>query len=139
MTSRFASNLTVLLAGAFLACASFAFSVHTIAWLAFGVGCLTLLTVLGAFAIRARGTPQRAFDACVFVIGAWTVVASRCFSGDTEKWLSFASAVTLALFAFAGLIVHEILLELALTRRVREHDNGRMSDGRERASLGALR
>ncbi|MCW3019922.1 MAG: hypothetical protein JWN10_2230 [Solirubrobacterales bacterium] len=139
MTSRFASNLTVLLAGAFLACASFAFRASVVAWLAFGVGCAVLLTVLCVFPVRGRGTPQRVFDGCIFVIAAWTIVASRCFAGSTERWLSFASAATLALFAFVGLIVHEVLVELALARRVADRGNGRVPDARERPSLGALR
>lgn len=139
MISRFASNMAVLLVGAFLACASFAFAPSVIGWLAFAVGCLTLLTVLGVFPIRGRGTPQRVFDACVLLIAAWTIVASRCFAGSTEKWLSFASAVTIALFAFVGLIVHEVLVELAFARRVQDRGNGRMPDAQERPSLGAVR
>jgi hypothetical protein len=139
VTSRFASNLTILLGGTFLACASFAFPPSVVGWLAFGAGCLAALTVLCAFAARGRGVPQRVLDACTFLLAAWTIVASRCFAGNTEKWLSFASAVTMVLFAFVGLIVHEVLVELALARRVQDRGNGRVSEARERTSLGAVR
>jgi hypothetical protein len=139
MTSRFVSNVTVLLAGAFLVSASFAFDAETTGWLALAVGCLTTLTVLGAFALRGRGTPQRAFDVCVLVTALWTVVASRVFAGAELKWLSFASGAVMALLSFAGLIVHEVLMEMALARRVEHAAEDHLAQAPDRPALGAVR
>jgi hypothetical protein len=136
MAARFASNLVVLLGGAFLACASFAFSANVVGWLALAFGALIALTVLGAFATRERGAAQRSFDVGVLVIAAWTIVSCRTFSGSTESWLTFASGATMVLFAFAGLVVHEVLLELALKRRRAAQPDGRVT--LERPSLGAV-
>jgi hypothetical protein len=139
MASRFISNLLVLLAGAFLACAAFAFTAGTIAWIALGIGATTLLAVLCAFAVRGRGTTQRAFDACIVLTATWTVVASRVFAAGDQKWLSFAGGAVLVLFAFAGLVVHEVLMELTLARRLAPPGNGRVADAQERPALGAVR
>jgi hypothetical protein len=138
MTARFASNLVVLLGGAFLACASFAFGATVVGWLALATGALLAVTVLGAFATRERGVAQRSFDVCVLVIAAWTIVSSRTFSGSTESWLAFASGATMVLFAFTGLVVHEVLLELALDRRRAAQPDARVLDALERPSLGAV-
>jgi hypothetical protein len=138
MTVRFASNLTTLLCGAFLVCVSFAFAPETIGWLALGVGVLTALAIVAAFATRGRGAAQRAFDACIFLTSVWTLVASRTFGGTDLKWLTFASGAMLIVIAFAGLIVHEVLLELALERSVGQTSDGRVNGPRERRSLGAV-
>ncbi len=138
MTSRFASNLAVLLLGAFLAAASFAFAPPTVGWLALAVGAVAGLCVLAAFAMRERGVAQRAFDACTLPLAAWTVVSSRVFAGAAERWLAFASAATLVLLAFAGLVVHEVLLELALREGSAVAEESRAPNHRERATLGAV-
>jgi hypothetical protein len=135
---RFASNLTTLLCGAFLTCASFAFAPATVGWLTLGAGALTALMILVSFATRGRGAAQRAFDACIFLTSVWTVVASRTFQGTDLKWLTFASGAVLIAIAFAGLIVHEVLLELALVRGVAQHSDGRVDGAREHRSLGAV-
>jgi hypothetical protein len=82
---------------------------------------------------------QRAFDACMFLTSVWTLVASRTFGGAGLKWLTFASGAVLVVIAFVGLIVHEVLLELALQRSVGQTSDGRVNGPRERRSLGAVR
>jgi hypothetical protein len=138
MTSRFASNVAVMLLGAFLAVASFAFAPRTVAWLAFAVGIVTALTALTAFAMRERGIPQRVFDGCTLLVAAWTIVCARVFGGITEDWLAFASAAVLVLFAFVGLVVHEVLVEIALRRSSLRASDGQALDHRERSTLGAV-
>jgi uncharacterized membrane protein len=135
---RFASNLTTLLCGAFIVCASFAFGPETIGWLALGVGALVAIVIAAAFATRGRGAAQRAFDVCIFLTGVWMLVASRTFGGADLKWLTFASGAVLILVAFAGLIVHEVLLELRLSRSGAQPSDGRVGSPRERPSLGAV-
>jgi hypothetical protein len=138
VTARFASNLTTLLCGAFLTCVSFAFAPETIGWLALGVGALVALVTAAAFAIRGRGAAQRAFDVCVFLTSVWTLVASRTFAGADLKWLTFASGAVLVAIAFAGMIVHEVLLELRLSRSGAQPSDGRVDSRLERPSLGAV-
>jgi predicted membrane channel-forming protein YqfA (hemolysin III family) len=136
MTSRFASNLAALLAGAFLACCTFAFRDTTVGWLALAVGCATALGVAGAFATRDRGQAQRAFDLCLFIVSIWTIVFSRTFAGAQLRWLAFASAALMAVFAFAGLIVHEVLLELELRRRRERSATALPAGAADRHALG---
>jgi hypothetical protein len=138
VTARFASNLITMLCGAFLTCVSFAFAPLTIGWLAFAVGALTVLLTLAAFATRGRGLTQRAFDACILLTGAWTLVASRTFDGASLRWLTFASGAVLVAIAVAGLVVHEVLLELALQRSAPQPSDGRVGTPLERRSLGAV-
>ncbi|HEX3910105.1 MAG TPA: hypothetical protein VHW67_05320 [Solirubrobacteraceae bacterium] len=138
MTSRFASNLAVLLLSAFLAAASFAFVSRTVSWLALAVGVLTTLTVLVAFAMRERGLAQRVFDMCMLLVAGWTIVCSRVFAGTAEDWLAFASAATLVLLASVGLVVHEVLVEIALRRSSLRASDVQALDHRERSTLGTL-
>jgi hypothetical protein len=120
MTSRFVSNLLVLLAGALLTCASLGMSIEAAGWIGLGVGAITALSTLVAFAVRGRGLLQRLLDGVLVLLGAWTVVASRAFAGDGSlKWLMFSAGVALLALAVQGLIAHEVMLELALGRGVR--------------------
>jgi hypothetical protein len=136
MTSRFVSNLLVLLAGAFLCCVSLAMSVPAIGWIGLGVGSFTVLTVLSAFAVRGRGLLQRVLDGVLTLLGAWTVVAARAFAGaGSLKWLMFSAGAALLALAAQGLVAHEVMLELALGRGVRsEHGPARVAVADERSS-----
>jgi hypothetical protein len=138
MTSRFASNLAVLVLAAFLACSSFAFDSSTVGWLALGSGAAILLTIAVAFAMRERGVAQRVFDGLMFLIAVWTIVSSRVFAGSREQWLAFACAAALALLAFAGLVVHEVLMELALSSNRRRETGMQSSQHRDHRKLGAV-
>jgi hypothetical protein len=138
VTSRFASNVAVLVLAAFLACSSFAFDSPTVAWVALGSGAAILLTVACAFAMRERGVAQRAFDGLMFLIAAWTIVSSRVFSGPREHWLAFSGAAALALLAFTGLVVHEVLMELALGRDRRRETGVQSSERHDHRTLGAV-
>jgi hypothetical protein len=128
----------VLVLAAFLACSSFAFDSLTVTWLALGCGVAILLTILVAFAMRERGVAQRVFDGLMFLVAAWTIVSSRVFAGPREQWLAFAGAAALALLAFAGLIVHEVLMELALSRDRRRAATVQSSERRDHRTLGAV-
>lgn len=139
MTSRFVSNLTTLLAGAFLACFALTLSTSTVSWLTLAIGCAVALVVLCAFALRGRGVAQRVFDGCILLAAFWSIVASRAFSGVELKWISFADAAAMVLLAFAGLVVHEVLMELAIASRRDQPMDGLLVDERARATLGAVR
>jgi hypothetical protein len=127
VTARFATNLVVLLAAAFLAAATFAFDVTVIGWLGLACGCLVAATVLAGFATRGRGLVQRWLDFALALLAAWMIVASRSFTGDTLKWLVFASAASTALLAVQGLIAHEVVMEVSLRGAVERERAGAAS------------
>lgn len=82
----------VLLAGALLLCAVFAFGAGTLGWLGLAGACLVLVVALASFPVRGRGGQQRLLDLLVVATGGWTVVASRAFTAGNLHWLMFASA-----------------------------------------------
>lgn len=67
------------------------------------------------------------------------LVASRTFGGADLKWLTFASGAVLVVIAFVGLVVHEVLLELRLSRSGVQPSDGRVGGPLEHRSLGAVR
>lgn len=111
MTSRFLSNLLVLLVGALMMGAHLAFAPPAAAWLMFAGACAVAMAVAGALPVRGRGTPQRLLDLCVLTIAAWSVIASRTFDAGTASWLGFAEGGTCALCALGGLIAHEVRMQ----------------------------
>lgn len=110
MTSRFLSNLSLAILAGFLVVVSLALPISAAAWIMFGVG-VVAVALLGAAALPGRGMAQRALDALIGILGAWTIVASLVFAGTTVMWLSFASGVGLVALAVIGLVVHEISTE----------------------------
>jgi hypothetical protein len=112
---RFVSNIGALLAGGFLAAASFAFGWRTVGWLALACGCAVAMIVLACFAFPHRGSLQRWLDALTLTGAVWTIVASRVFGGPhTIKWLSFADGALVCGLGLVGLIAHELLMEREL-------------------------
>ncbi len=110
MRIRFAYNLMLALAGAFLVVATQAFLPATVAWITFGIGAATVLLSAGSVALRT-GLVQRILGAVALVVGAWTVVASLVFAPTVVVWLGFASALALVALAVTGLIAHELKTE----------------------------
>jgi hypothetical protein len=111
VASRFASNLTILTVGAFLAAVGFIFTEHTARWLAFSVGAAATVIVAAAFLVRGRGPVQRALDLLTWLTGVWTVVSALTFNAPTVRWLSLGEGGALALGAAIGLIAHEVAME----------------------------
>lgn len=114
MRSRFASNLFVLLAGAFLAPVRFAFEAPAVKWLVFGLGAACLIVVALAFLVRGRGSAQRLLDLLIVATGAWTVVSSLTYAPATVGWLALGEGGTLAILAAIGLCLHEARMERAV-------------------------
>jgi hypothetical protein len=136
VTSRFVSNLVVLLAGAFLAAASFAFAAAALGWIDVAAGCLAVLVVLAAFTRRGRGPAQRWLDAVAALGSSWAIVAARTFSGATLRWLTFANGVTLLAVGVVALVVHEVYLELAVRRSRALRADGPLVAAADRATVG---
>lgn len=120
VTSRFASNVLTLLTGSFLLTAALGFRNPVTGWLDFAMGCLVTVTVLWGFAFRGRGRAQRVLDAATLLVGVWSIVASRAFPVASVKWLTFAEGALLITISLIGLIVHEVLVEMALS----DHEAG---------------
>ncbi|HWC86326.1 MAG TPA: hypothetical protein VG388_07295 [Solirubrobacteraceae bacterium] len=130
MTSRFISNVLVLIAAATTVAFSLAFRPEVLGWLGLALGAFAVAVVLIAFVVTGRGVAQRVVDVLIVLAGGWLIVASRAFAGTAEKWICFGTGALLAILALIGLVVHEISMELALRLPAREP-----SDGWVRASM----
>jgi uncharacterized membrane protein SirB2 len=112
MSTRFVSNLLLVLAGVVVIVATQAFAPATVAWIAFAVTGVGVLVLMAATALApARGHVQRALDGIAAVLAAWTVVESLVFSGTTMVWLTFGAAAGIVAIGVAGLIAHELSTE----------------------------
>lgn len=113
---RFLSNLWTLLAGSLLLSACFAFGAGTLGWLGLAAGCAVLVVLLGAFAVRGRGWPQRGLDLLTAILASWTIVAARAFTGSSLRWLTVGEAFALLGLGVLGLVIGQIQLRAAVTR-----------------------
>jgi hypothetical protein len=114
VTARFTSNLAILIIGASLASARFAFDADTVRWIAFGSGAGALIIVAAAFLTYGRGPVQRALDAVAALIAGWTTVSALTFATPVVGWLAVGEGGALAWLAAVGLIAHETLMERAV-------------------------
>lgn len=114
MTARFASNLAILIIGAFLAAARFAFDSETARWIAFGAGAGVVVIVAAAFLTYGRGPLQRAIDVVTALVAGWTVVSALTFPAPVIGWMAVGEGGALAALAAAGLIAHEAVMQRAL-------------------------
>jgi len=124
MSTRFVSWLAIAIAAAFLVIATAAFSLSTVAWLAFAISIGTLAVSAG-IAYRYRRHRASLLTAClVAAISAWTVVASLVFPDTTVQNLALASAVAIGALAVVGLAEHEMSVERAVHSRDESSSEG---------------
>jgi hypothetical protein len=109
MRITFLSRLALLVAAAFLVVVTQAWSGATLEWL-FIVGGIVMLALAGIDFTAARAN-QRGLDAALAVIGAWSIIQARVFSGSAREWISFATAVAAGLVAIVGFMLHELSTE----------------------------
>ena len=110
LSSRFLLDSLFVVAGAFLAVASMAWSAGTAGWTAFGVS--VGVTVLAtASAAMAKKNSQRFGHGLLALVALWSLIAAVAFSGTTLTWLVFADAVAVGVLALADLAVHEATTE----------------------------
>lgn len=111
MSTRYLTNLTMVIAAGFLVVATQAsFSASTVAWLTFAIA--AGLTPVGLYMLASRSTiAQRAIGAAASVLGAWTIVASLVFLPATVVSLGFASALAFVALGVVGLTAHELTTE----------------------------
>lgn len=111
ISSRYLTNLLLILSAGFLVVATQAFAPATVMWLTFAIA--VEATVIGAamlFAPRNNMT-DRMLGGVVSVLGAWTIVASLVFAPATVLWLGFAAALGFVGLAVIGLTAHELTTE----------------------------
>lgn len=110
LTYRFTIDTIVLLAGAFLAVASFAFTAPVAGWIGFGIFVgIVCLSALGL--VTDRRIESRALHSVLAVSSIWFLIASLVFAGSALSWLVFAGAVAAVLVAVVDLVAHEVTTE----------------------------
>lgn len=113
--ARFSSWLIIGVASAFLVVATLSFSVSTAVWLAFGVGIGTMVVAAGISYGDRRHVYSLIAGLSTMIVSVWTIVASLVFAQSTAQVLAFASALALCGLAAAGITVHELMTERALS------------------------
>lgn len=127
MSTRYLTNLTLMLLAGAVVVLSQAFSVGTFTWVMLGAGIGTMVISAPGVALPSRGSIQRGLDYVFSLLGAWTIIASVVFGGAAVTWLGFASGIGFVALALAGLTAHELSTErvvhsLEVGPREREHD-----------------
>lgn len=115
VTARFASNLMLLIVGAFLASARFVFDAGTVRWIAFAAGAGAVVIIAAAFLSYGRGRAQRLIDVVMALTAAWALVSALTYAPTVVGWLSLGEGAALASLALIGLIAHEAAMERALS------------------------
>jgi hypothetical protein len=113
VSARFTANFLVLLLGAGLVVATFAFSAPTAGWIGVGVGAAAVLIALYSFALPHQGVYQRTADVVICAVGAWAIAAA-CVLTAGGRWLEFSAGAGLAALGAIGLVVREARLAAGL-------------------------
>jgi hypothetical protein len=133
VSTRYITNLALMIAGGFLVVATQAFLAPTVAWLTFAIA--AGLTLVGLYMLATRSTiAQRVIGGVASVLGAWTIVASLVFVPATVLSLGFASALAFVGLGLIGLTAHELTTERVVHSLDTEHQpetNRRPLAGRE--------
>ena len=111
--ARFTCNFVVLIVGAGLLVALFAFPMPTADWIALGAGAVAVVMALYSFAATDQGIYQRIADTLICLLGAWAIVAARVMNYQ-GRWLVFGAGVGLAVLGAVGLLVRERTLARGL-------------------------
>jgi hypothetical protein len=107
MIRRFASDLSVLILGSFLAVVSQAVASGAVQWWLFAIGLLTVAAgAYGAYDTERGGT-HRYVDGLVGLLGVFAVVASFAWSGGTLLDVALVTGIAYAVVGAAGLVIHE--------------------------------
>ena len=117
--SRFTASLAALTSGALAVVFALTLDPRTASWIVLGLGSLTIVSVLAAFAMPDQGAASRVVQVLLFLVGAWTIASTRVFSGpELIRWLCFAGGAALAGLGALALILHERHLEGRMRRMI---------------------
>ena len=110
MSTRYITNVALMIGAGFLVVATQAFGAPAAATLTFAV---TIgLTAVSLFMVAAtKSIAQRAVGGVGVVLGAWTIVASLVFASATAATLGFAGALAFVVLGLIGLTLHELSAE----------------------------
>lgn len=133
MNTRFATSLTIAVAGAFTVVASQVFAPGTSAWIAFGIGIASLI-LAGVSARFGRHLLEHTVDGAIWLVAAWTIIASLVFSGDASLWLTFAEGAALFGLALTAHVTNHVRMALAL-RQVRPNVPASSDHSEERSPV----
>jgi hypothetical protein len=113
MSARFTTNFLILLLGAGLVIATFAFSHATAGWVALSVGSAGVLLAAHNFALPHQGAYQRTADVVIAVVSAWAIVAAQVMTYG-HRWLETGAGLGLSALGAIGLVVRETHLSRRL-------------------------
>jgi hypothetical protein len=125
LSARFMLDSVILIAAAFLAVVSMAWSAGTASWTAFGVSA-GVAVVAAASAILSKRTAVKLGHGIVGLAALWSLVAALVFSGTVLTWLIFANAIAVGVLALADLTAHEATTEKVVHQLV-VHDAERIA------------
>jgi hypothetical protein len=110
LNSRFLLDSLFVVAGAFLAVASMAWSSGRASWTAFGVSA-GIAVLAAASAALARKTSRRYGHGLTVLVALWSLAAAVAFSGTALTWLVFADAIAIGVLGLVDLAAHEATTE----------------------------
>lgn len=108
MSTKYFTNLSIALLGAFVVVITMALTASASAWIAFGVAIGILAIAVFSQLDSRRGALQRLLDGDVGLVAVATIVTSLVFGGAAVTWILFALALGFVGLAVAGLTLHEI-------------------------------
>jgi hypothetical protein len=110
LSSRFAIDTTVVVAGAFLTTAAFAFSAPVATWIAFGIF-IGLIALGGLGVVLDHHATGYVTHGLLTAVGIWSLVATLVFGGAALGWLIVAGAIAAVVLGVADLVAHEVTTE----------------------------
>jgi hypothetical protein len=111
ISSRYLSNLALILGAGFLVVATQAFAPSTVVWLTFAISIGVLLVSMWLIFGPPMTVYQRVLGGFIAALAAWMIVASLVFAPGTVLWLGFGFAIAYVFAGVVGLTIHELTTE----------------------------
>jgi hypothetical protein len=111
ISTRYMSNLALILGASFLVVATQVFVPDTVVWLTFAISLGVLLVSMGLIFAPKMGIHQRVVGGVIAALAAWMIVASLVFAPATVLWLGFGIALAYVGAGVLGLTIHELTTE----------------------------
>jgi hypothetical protein len=131
-----AMTLVAAVAGAFIVVSRFAFASSNANWIIFGVAIGATVMSAGAAAVALLRDNQ-AFSGTsglAALVGAFTIIATRVFTGPSALWLAFAGGSALLLLSLRALALHETTIE-RVVHQLEVHASGRSTVASRRGAI----